>query len=654
MAWTIVGLIVLVNAAAIWLGLLDRHVQSLVATFMFAAVTVGFGTVGALIVSRERANSFGWLFIAMAVFLSVPHSLAQNYVVYALAVSPDELPGSGAALWISSSAFDTVFVMLMTLLVLLFPDGRPLTPRWRFVVLATVASGVAGVAGGFTDMTFSSPLADQTNPLLISAEPWSSLIQVVQGVAFVVSLAAFVLSVVSIVLRYRRSSGVRRQQMQWVAVGVLFEAVLVVVSVVLGVLGVDDSGSLPFVGAIVLFPALMAIAILRHRLYDIDLVIRRTLVYTCLVAVLALVYLGGIAILGEVFRSATGQSGAGRDAVHARRGGGLPAGAAEDPADDRPPLLVPDGRCRRGGPGVQRPAARADRPRRALPGVDRRCGQVGAAAPRDALAAAISRRRAPRADHGRRQEDGVGLAEGVGQPGLQRFQTEVVLGRDPGSQDHRAERARDPRQQRRPGRVVGGHVSLHAEGHHAGEARRLEEQLQPGADRGMRARMAEGCVILVARPHHRVDRRLAARTADVESPSPSGRPAGSRRHMTQHRLGVGHVEHHQPADDGVERPLVAPDGDVALLEPDVRESRVGRASGSNLEHVGRQIEADHLAARADQLGQDGRDVTGAGDGSSTRMPSAMPAACSISRVGRSIEAACRSSRRSSASALPST
>ena len=310
MAWTIVGLIIAVNAAAIWLGLLDRRVQSLVATFMFAAVTVGFGTVGALIVSRERANSFGWLFIAMAVFLSVPHSLAQNYVVYALAVSPDELPGSGAALWISSSAFDTVFVMLMTLLVLLFPDGRPLTPRWRFVVLATVASGVAGVAGGFTDMTFSSPLADQTNPLLISAEPWSSLIQVVQGVAFVVSLAAFVLSVVSIVLRYRRSSGVRRQQMQWVAVGVLFEAVLVVVSVVLGVLGVDDSGSLPFVGAIVLFPALMAIAILRHRLYDIDLVIRRTLVYTCLVAVLALVYLGGIAILGEVFRSATGQSGA--------------------------------------------------------------------------------------------------------------------------------------------------------------------------------------------------------------------------------------------------------------------------------------------------------------------------------------------------------
>ena len=310
MAWSIVGLIVVVNAAAIWLGLLDRDVQSLVATFMFAVVTIGFAVVGALIVARERSNSFGWLFIAMAVFLSVPHNLAQNYAVYALAVSPDDWPGAQAALWISSTAFDTVFVMLMTLLVLLFPDGRPLTPRWRIVVAATLASGLAGVAGGLTDFTFSPPLDGHTNPLLVSAEPWATAIKVVQGVAFAVAIVAFVLSVVSIVLRYRRSSGVRRQQMQWVAAGVLFEAVLVVVSVVLGALGLDESGSLPFVGAIVLFPSLMAIAILRHRLYDIDLVIRRTLVYTCLVAVLALVYLGGIAILGAVFRSATGQSGA--------------------------------------------------------------------------------------------------------------------------------------------------------------------------------------------------------------------------------------------------------------------------------------------------------------------------------------------------------
>ncbi|MFI5050390.1 MAG: hypothetical protein ACHQEA_11065 [Gaiellales bacterium] len=310
MAWSIVGLIVVVNAAAIWLGLLDRDVQSLVATFMFAVVTIGFAVVGALIVARERSNSFGWLFIAMAVFLSVPHNIAQNYAVYALAVSPGDWPGAQAALWISSTAFDTVFVMLMTLLVLLFPDGRPLTPRWRIVVAATLASGLAGVAGGLTDFTFSPPLDGHTNPLLVSAEPWATAIKVVQGVAFAVAIVAFVLSVVSIVLRYRRSSGVRRQQMQWVAAGVLFEAVLVVVSVVLGALGLDESGSLPFVGAIVLFPSLMAIAILRHRLYDIDLVIRRTLVYTCLVAVLALVYLGGIAILGAVFRSATGQSGA--------------------------------------------------------------------------------------------------------------------------------------------------------------------------------------------------------------------------------------------------------------------------------------------------------------------------------------------------------
>jgi hypothetical protein len=311
LAWSIVGLIVLVNAGAIWLGLLDRDVNSLVATFMFAVVTIGFAIVGALIVARERSNSFGWLFIGMAVFLSVPHNLAQNYAIYAFAVSSDGLPGASAALWISSSAFDTVFVMLMTLLIMLFPDGRPLTPRWRPVVIAAAAAGIAGVTGGLTEMTFSPPLADQTNPLLIDSEPWSSAIRVVQAIAFLTAIVTFVLSVVSIVLRYRRSSGVRRQQMQWVAAGVLFEVVLFVGAVVVGRLtGYKDANGIPFVGAIVLFPALMAVAILRHRLYDIDLVIRRTLVYTCLVVVLGLVYLGGIVVLGALFRSATGESGA--------------------------------------------------------------------------------------------------------------------------------------------------------------------------------------------------------------------------------------------------------------------------------------------------------------------------------------------------------
>ena len=92
---------------------------------------------------------------------------------------------------------------------------------------------------------------------------------------------------------------------------VLFEAVLVVVTMVLSLAGVGgDLSGLSFVLAIVLFPVLIALAILRYRLYDIDVVIRKTLVYTCLIAMLALLYLGGIALLGAAFRSATGQSGA--------------------------------------------------------------------------------------------------------------------------------------------------------------------------------------------------------------------------------------------------------------------------------------------------------------------------------------------------------
>src|SRR3954452_21596303 len=121
LVWAIVGLTVVINAASIWLALLHRHVQSLTATFMFAVFTIGFASIGALIVSRQRGNALGWLFIAVAIFFAVPDSLMQNYAVYTLAVSPGSLPGGMVPFWFSSPALDTVFIALMALLLLLFP-----------------------------------------------------------------------------------------------------------------------------------------------------------------------------------------------------------------------------------------------------------------------------------------------------------------------------------------------------------------------------------------------------------------------------------------------------------------------------------------------------------------------------------------------------
>ena len=110
------------------------------------------------------------------------------------------------------------------------------------------------------------------------------------------------------VLRFRRSIGTERQQVKWVVAGVLIWLVTFAADLALSRRRRHWFETVPFVLSIVLFPAVMGLAILRYRLYDIDLVIRRTLVYTCLIAVLGAVYLGGIAALGSLSVSATGQS----------------------------------------------------------------------------------------------------------------------------------------------------------------------------------------------------------------------------------------------------------------------------------------------------------------------------------------------------------
>jgi hypothetical protein len=308
LVWAIVGLTVAVDAAAVALGILDRSVQSLTATWMFTIVTIGFASLGALIVSRQRGNAFGWLFITLAVFLSVPHNLLQNYAVYALVVAPDPQLGGKVAFWLSSQALDGMFVLLMTLLLLLFPDGRPLTPRWRPVVWCAVLGAICTLSQGFTDFTSEPPLGGISNPLVVTGTGATAL-RVIAVAGFAPTLIGFFGGVASMVLRFRRSAGVERQQVKWVVAGVVLVAVMIVFSTALRLAGGPDYSALTFVAAIVLFPTVMGVAILRYRLYDIDVVIRRTLVYACLIAVLALLYFGGITILGAAFRSATGESG---------------------------------------------------------------------------------------------------------------------------------------------------------------------------------------------------------------------------------------------------------------------------------------------------------------------------------------------------------
>jgi hypothetical protein len=308
-AWTIVGLTVAADAAAIGFAILDRGVQSSVATVMFTVVTIGFASLGALIVSQERANAIGWLFVGVALLMAFPHNLFQNYAVYALFVAPGSVPLGSAAFWLSSSVFDGVFVMFMTLLLLLFPDGRPLTPRWRIAVGCAVLAAAMTLAQGFIVSNGEPPLDHIAHPLGVSGTG-GTVLTAIRNLSVIPALIAFGAGVTSMVLRFRRSAGIERQQMKAVVAGAVFVAALFTLSLVLAGVGVADLSGVTFVVALALFPTLMGVAILRYRLYDIDVVIRKTLLYACLIATLALLYLGGIAGLGAVFRSATGASGA--------------------------------------------------------------------------------------------------------------------------------------------------------------------------------------------------------------------------------------------------------------------------------------------------------------------------------------------------------
>jgi hypothetical protein len=299
---------VAIDAGAVVLGILDRDVQSVVATVMFSPTTIAFATFGALIVWRHRAHSIGWLFIAVAFFFSLCHNLAQNYAVYTLVVDRGSLPAGRAAFWLASTALDGIYIGAMLLLLLLFPDGRPLTRRWRPIVATAVLATLLNLARGGADFTGEPPLASVHNPIALSGS-WARAVDVASAISVVLTVAAFVAGIAAMVLRFRRSTGVERQQVKWVVAGVLIWSVLFAASMVFSAAGASAFEAVPFVLSIVLFPAVMGLAILRYRLYDIDLVIRRTLVYTCLVAVLGALYLGGITLLGSLSLSVTGQSG---------------------------------------------------------------------------------------------------------------------------------------------------------------------------------------------------------------------------------------------------------------------------------------------------------------------------------------------------------
>jgi class 3 adenylate cyclase len=266
---------------------------------------LGAPILGAVIAANRPENPYGWLWSAIGLSLGVLF-LAVGYGAYALVVEPGVLPGGLAAAWVSNVATGLVLALL-PFVFLLFPDGRlPPAGRWRPVAWATGVVGAALVViWAVNPEIYDFPFVD--NPVRFAGAPgelvkwlFVSEVAMVVWLAFIVTLA---LSAVSMAVRFRRARGQERQQLKWLAlVGVALPGVFVVDVFV----SAWEGRLLDAVVGALLFSAMYAaigIAVLRHRLYDIDLLLTRTLVYGLLTAVFTVVYLAIVVGIGTLVGS---------------------------------------------------------------------------------------------------------------------------------------------------------------------------------------------------------------------------------------------------------------------------------------------------------------------------------------------------------------
>jgi hypothetical protein len=258
------------------------------------------GALGLAIAFRQPRNAVGWIFLVSGACAG-SYELAQMYSAYAYLVHPG-LPGAEWAAWLGSWLWLPATGLLPTFLFLVFPDGRLPSPRWR-----PVAWYAAFALGIFTSTlaVLPGPLAgwpSVRNPL--SPFPGELTIGEVLLPLFTLLFVAVILSVAALVQRSRRSRGVERLQLKWIA----YASGLYAVGVFLDSNFVYKPFEVVDLFLINAIPVAAGVAIFRYRLYDIDLLINRTLVYGLTTAAIGAAFFGGIVMLQSLLRPMTGGS----------------------------------------------------------------------------------------------------------------------------------------------------------------------------------------------------------------------------------------------------------------------------------------------------------------------------------------------------------
>jgi hypothetical protein len=309
-AWSLCGCSLVLTGSGIGLLILLKLFYQEVPIYDYwgdaTAIAVSFSIVGAVIASRRPEHPVGWLFCAIGVLAAVDH-LCGEYATYALLGRFGPLLAGEAAAWVRSWIW-CLTGGLGVFLLLVFPDGRLPGERWKYLAWLNAVVAV----GGAVALAFSSGPVDGLepirNPLGIGPAGSTGMVGVVilvevfqAGIAMAAAVSPFV--------RLRHAGVEQRQQIKWFAyaVGVLILGRLLSspATEAVGRGWIPSIGFAIYVIGIVGVPVAVGIAVLRHHLYDIDHIIRRTLVYGSLTVLLAAVYFGSVAFTGAVFQALT-------------------------------------------------------------------------------------------------------------------------------------------------------------------------------------------------------------------------------------------------------------------------------------------------------------------------------------------------------------
>lgn len=285
----------------------------------FFILLLGFPVAALLILRSQPRNRIGWLAMAIALVWALCGSAADAYARFAVRNDPEALPGAGVAALLSELVWAPGVGLMGTFLLLLFPDGHLPSRRWRPVawlsglVIASVITTLVLIPDKLevgSAQSLHNPLQwEQARPVLVT----------LQTVLILLLPVCVIACATALVLRFRRSRGVERLQLKWLAAAASAVAALYLLSITGGVLtgamfggqeqpawmdALDSMSFLAFIG----IPAAIGVAVLKHRLYEIDVVINRTLVYGSLTLTLAAAYVGSVLLLQLLLNPFTSES----------------------------------------------------------------------------------------------------------------------------------------------------------------------------------------------------------------------------------------------------------------------------------------------------------------------------------------------------------